>query len=306
MWDHIFESEPYQKLTVATRSADYGQVGHILNTQVALAEGRDKVFWMGLRLEWARMNTFSTTDEWTLWPEVEAMYRYLPNDPVVQRTVASNAIAIMANSQRKPSDCPPWTRALYRGVRLHIQDGYLYWAQRAGMLANQRRWRAAYCAESRAIACFLSLPAAQQQAMNGRLILHHLKRVQSGLASNQLNQIEADFQAARDIMSKRPGNKVGRVDLAWAEGGWALHQGRYRDAHMFLQQALILLKESPHTHISVVHRVDIELLAARLARAEGNMVSFDHFARRALAIAEEHRLPLTAAAVRAVLAGAEY
>jgi len=95
------------------------------------------------------------------------------------------------------------------------------------------------------------------------------------------------------------------VPTALAQAELALHQGEFKAAHAALQQGLARNAETPYARLKPLTQVKVELFAARLARAQGNMVGFQHFAQRALAIAREEDLPLSAAAVTAVIQGAE-
>lgn len=301
--DHIFESEPYRELIDAIRTRDYARSAAIVNAQIAQSGGPEHLFWRCVRVELSWQTCRTPADYAESWPELERIYRLDPGNPLVQQRVLALASHVLLATER---GYPPWVRELRPGLRLMRSEGAQYWTRRALWHELQRRWLPAYRAYSKAIACHEALPDAQKHAFAGRLVFLLAGRAICGLACKQLATVKTDIELSSTLLDQFPRNYMSPLLTALAQAELALFEGRFRDARTALQQGLARNAETAYARLKADKQVRVELFAARLARAEGNLVSFEHFAKRALAIATEHGLPMSAAAVKAVMAGAEY
>lgn len=304
MMEHVYESEPYQRLVVAVRAHDWGTMSTILEEQVAASTGREKAFWMSARLSHWLRRSLTPLDCQRYWPEVEAIFLIAPEDPFVQKAALSQASVIALRTQQLGT-IPRWVRLARKGWQLLRAEGDTYWSLRAIACELRSHWLPAYRAYSRALAHCLSRTGAKQKALEGHLVFVYAGRAIAGLACGRTDHVEADITASITYLNQFPRSYMHPMPTALAEAEWALYQRRFRDAHAALQQGLARNAETAYARHEPEMAARIELFAARLARAEGNMVSFLHFCERALGIAREHGLVLTARSVQAVRAGAE-
>jgi tetratricopeptide (TPR) repeat protein len=296
------QSEPYQHFMEACRSANTSAQTEIIEARLAVAAGAERAFWLRIR---ANQRTRSITLPQMLqlaWSDLEEALRTAPNDTENLMAATVHALSLCVRSERMERFGEIW--ASIRRQRRLVANMPLFWQSVAMFHLRRRRWHQARSHFTRAIHILQENSPYPPDPTTCRLTNAYLHRSVAALACSQPDQATADLVTAQRLAERLTAAQVSHLGLALAEGELHYSRGSLQLARAALQKGLMKnasLKSRPDPW----RLVETELFAARLARAEGNMVSFEHFCNRGLDICTEHNLPLSTAAVKAVLAGAE-
>lgn len=274
----------------------------IVHQQIAVTKGSEQAFWLMLQLG-QRMNQLHTPSEYrSVLPQLQEMMAVAPDDPDTVHAVANTALVIYAWAES-----PEGLVQLFPLFRPHRQ-GLLRDVSIRGnlaiLMAKKRRWYSVYRNTTLTRNLFDELPEAKRSGGQGYLHFNYARRAVATVALGWYDQAERDITAARAMRDARPPGYFQPDFLALAEAALAHARGLYQEARAALQIATNApsrrYKRPPWVE------VDFLLMAARIARSEGNLSSFHHFCQQARALCAEHDMPLSAATVEAVANGAEY
>lgn len=299
---HIYESEPYLELTKAVRQKDMARAGAIIAEQIAASTGEDRLAWMRMQVSSRLLYAKTPRQKLDHWPMVAGLADEAGPDPDKQRSVIGWAQVLLLETERV-QELARFCLRLRPGYALFMRNRWAHHNNRAMLHSLHGRWVRAYRAYTRSMEAFEQFPEAQKAALRGHVAAQLAERSICASAMGRLDRCEADLREARAIREGLPGEFPWYMYLAEAE--LALNRVQYARARAALQTAIVRLK-SDSTANAPRGQVRIELLAARVARAEGNASGFQHFASRALAIATEHDLKLSEAEVRRVMDGAPH
>lgn len=295
-------SEPYQQLVVAIRSREYARATQIIEAQITASTGPERAFWLLVRMGKRSTGPFVPGNLALAWGDLEEALRAAPDDRHVQESALAGAMHVLLNTER-PERLVPLVRLL--GPRLASLKRTWVFAYNVGclhMLTGQ--WGQAFRAMTRALEGFQALSPQAAAPIQGHLPNLYCWRAVCALTCNHAELAAADIEAAdRLILTVAPASRS-PVTLAMAKAELALAGGRLGDGRAVLQGGIAESGLNLHVSSSPI-LIKVDLLAARIARADSNPAGFRHFADKALARAEHHNLPLSAAMVHRVMAGAD-
>jgi tetratricopeptide (TPR) repeat protein len=295
-----YESTAFQEFATASREKDFTRLARILEEQLAVTTGREKAFWLLLRYERRSKSYRSPRELRTLWAEFDTLLAIDPTDPEVLRPVVMKALLLYWDSEH--NDGLAAMMPVLRPFRHQFLPDHLLRQVLGGLALRRRQWRSAYRHFTLAIRDFQRLSGAQIKAQEGSMPHQFAQRAQAAVALGWLDKAERSVEEARAYLEQLPRRPGINFPLALAEAGLAHARGQYQEARSILHAA----EADPQMLRPIYGDVDFLLMAARIARSEGNMSSFDHFCQKAQALCTEYDMPLTAASVQAVMNGAEY
>jgi tetratricopeptide (TPR) repeat protein len=273
----------------------------IVEQQVSNTSGTEKVFWLILRLERRQDTCRSPRDVRLLWSDLAEILAAGPHEPGVIECVINKAVQlywISEHSDQLAAMLPVFRPFRGRGLMNMLVR------QNLGELAiRKRRWYSAYRHYSLALDTFQASSGSERKLLEGVAQHQYAQRAQAAAIMGRMQPAQADIAAAQALAASKPPGVRRNYPLALAEATMAYLERRYQDARSILQYADAT---TPAHGRPVYADVDFLLMAARIARAEGNMPSFHHFCQQAQAICTEHEMPLTGAAVQAVISGADF
>jgi hypothetical protein len=298
-----FEQTPrYRAFQAACRSVDNAAQARIIQEAVAQTTGEEKAFWLRFQ-EGQRWVTkyFHPTDAVMGWVELHHMLANAGNDAGMYRDLIIRAVGLYFMTERRDL----WA-ALFPELRPHLRLINHSWAfcHHLGHLRlRQRRWRAAYVTTNRAMA---RVQAKYPDRYGDSVTWIHMLtlRAVAATAMGWLGVAEKDVELATALEARLDRRLMEPYGLALAQSELAFAQGRFQGARAALQEGMARSTTSQHKP-HPYQQVDFDLLAARIARAEGRMASFQHFCEQALNRCLEWGLQLSEARVRAIMAGAE-
>lgn len=299
MASSYFESEAYQELVQAYRARDYALQGQIIERQVATTKGNENAFWLRVRLD-RRVSFCSTPREFmNLKPDLEALLSVAAEDPEHIHSLATTAIHLYLNGEY--GDALARVLPLLRPFRQVLSNSHGIRHNLGLLFAKKRRWHSAFRNLTLSLKLFDLLPKARQEAQGGYRYFVYTQQAIVAVALNRYDTAAESIAGAHAVMATRPPGYFHPAFVGLAEAALAHARGEYQLARSFLQTANATAK----TGIPWVE-FDFLLMAARMARSEGNLSSFHHFCQQARALCAKHDMPLSAAAVQAVANGAEY
>jgi hypothetical protein len=237
----------------------------------------------------------------TAWSDLHEILSHGSNDPNIAQLVANLAIHVCLHLER--SDGLETIMPVLLPLKHHLLASYQIRAVLGRLELKRRRWYSAYRHLTLALELFEASPEIFRARQKGYWHFHFTRRARAAVAMGWLDKAEADIAESRSIANDRPPGYFAPYPLALAKASLACAQHRFSDARFFLQQADAQPSEFPRLPDA---EVDFLLIAARIARAEGNMQSFGHFCQRALVYCTERDMRLTKASVQAAMNGAEY
>lgn len=297
----FFETEPYQELVTAVRADDTHRMGEIIRNQLGSTTGAERFFWLNLQLASRLRYTSTPCEVYGHWGAVMDLARAAGKDPFLQQKAVEKGFAVLVTCERL-GELARFCLSLRDGFFLHRRAEWSYWYNRGLLYVLQSRCREGFDAFSKALDLFRRLPPAQFAATSGWLCSIYAQRATCAVANGLPEAAENDLTDAMlnlKDQSRRPWLVlVGDAELN-------LLRGAFSSARKALQLAR-LESQAEGTERSPHKQITVELIAARIARAEGNMLGLRHFANRALAIAQQHDLPLSQARVWRIMNGAEH
>lgn len=300
--DAWIESVSYQELVLACRSGDQGKQAAIVERRLAETNGAEKAFWLRARarqrIKGAALPPFSEL----AWSDLVEALHVAPQDHPTWAITLSAALDLCVTTESFQRAAP--TLKNVRWISGALRKEPVFWHSVGMLRLKLRKWCAAERAFTRALRAYSTLSATRKDNLQCRLAHSYAWRAVAAAASGMAEQAAADVEQAFAMAACAPhGVQFAILGLAKAEV--AFSAGRVQEARIALQQGLMEDGLQGRKRLAPSHQVETELLAARMARAEGNMVGFAHFCDRALALCNQYDLSLTRDCVQAVQAGAE-
>ncbi|HWI62779.1 MAG TPA: hypothetical protein VNT75_13115 [Symbiobacteriaceae bacterium] len=180
---------------------------------------------------------------------------------------------------------------------------FWFWRLAANFHWLRRRWYQTFRAYTRAIEALTIMPDEEREPYEGWYYVLYSGRARAALRCGRSEQALVDLARTEAMMPTRP--HLHPWHKAMAAGDVALYAGDYAKALAEVHTCVARLAEL-QMKLSDWWQVELDLLAARIARAQGNRVAFEGFCEKALTLCLEKRLPMSEAHVRAILQGEPY
>lgn len=299
----LYGSPLYKELTEALRAGDDIQAAAIIQRGIAQTTGAEQAAWK--RFQWGRRWAyFATPDRWEeAWLELRDMLMLAPGDLDTQRDILTMSLSLVPYYERLAG-----IGLLIPLMRSNLPELLQGFAPRLSIgrtLLLRRLWNRAYILLRRSAESLENASPERLEAQKGYLCFIHSACAVAALYSGR-SELALDHvtqAAAIDQPFRR--NYLHPYWLYRAKAELALHSGRPADARTCIQEGLNRIAGGKHK-LDPAQSATFDLLAARIARAEGNAAGFKHFAERALATCRLHQLAWSERTVRAVLSGEPY
>lgn len=296
-----FRSDLYQQLIVAVNQRDVPRQRLIQDEALARTEGAEQAFWYlvraGNKAAWAGMVIDGC------WEDIAIAVHTAPDHPNIRRIAVATAIAFVLRTEQVWR-LKPYIPQLREALRDSPDQALLQY--NLGQLQLRRgKWGTALSTLNQALDGMAGWSPERMAANRGRLFIGHAQRARAAVACGQFELARRSIEAAAEVARDRVTSPFEYMALAVAEAELALAQERFGDARHALQMGLMRDTTGEWLRSSGSGRAQAELVAGRIARAEGNMEAFFQFCEKALAIAAQRDLCLTEARIRAVMAGAD-
>ena len=296
------ESEPFQQVMNACRTNDRNTLNRIVEERLASANGPERAFWLRIRAKQRSRDAFFPHMMEVAWADLEEARRAAPGDLAGQLQTLSDAFGLSLKSERVDR-----LVSVLRAIRQ--ESGKLdalpfFWQDLGVMNMKRGRWRKAARAFTRALEAFRRLTASEQGTFACRLAHYHAWRSMCLVACNNGLGAATDLETALTLAAGEPEQNISHLTMGMARAELALHRGLLQEARSALQHGVMHDAMLNRPKATPAQLADTELMAARIARAEGNQVGFAHFCEKALAVCAQYGLPLTESRIRAVMAGA--
>lgn len=273
----------------------------IINAQLATVAGAERAFWLRVRANERARSALLPHDAQLVWLDLDEAVRTAPDDVDNRAHALVHSLGVCVRTERVDrfhaiqQSMRQWSRTIARMP--------YFWQNMALLHMRRRRWHQALKACSKALQT-LQGDARTLPELQCHLAHLYMYRSVAHLACGHAQQAAEDLARGQKLAEGQNPARINHVAFALAEGELHFRQGSTQLARAALQKGL--MKSASYKQRPDPWRlVETELLAARLARAEGNAVGFEHFCSRALTLCSQYDLPLSAASVAAVLAGAE-
>lgn len=297
------DSEEYQQAMDACRHNDRTTVNRIIEERLAAVDGPERAFWLRVRAYQRARDALLPHLVELAWADLEEAGRAAGKDEDVQLNTMAAAFAISLRGEYVDRVYTV-LKALRREYR-KLTVVPFFWQDMGALNMKRGRWKRAARAFDRAIEGFHSLTEHERGLYACRIIHFHAWRAVCHVACGDNARASADVEAAWSLAAQHPPQNINHLLLGMARAELALQSGELQEARVALQNGMMEDSSFKRPRTAPAQMAETELLAARIARAEGNQVGFQFFCDKALAICRQHRLPLTEARVQAVVAGAE-
>lgn len=303
MKSRYYTTEPYQRLIVAVRTRDYPLTNRIIEEQLVRTTGSEKAFWLIVRVgKWGIISSNAKRNG--RWDDLDEALRVAPNDREMRETVLYTALGIAVTTEKLDR-----LVAIVKRVRTdlpHLKNDWRYWLHVGDLHSLKGHWGQALAAHSLAVERFHRQTSEAFGLFRGFLPILYCRSAVSAVAVGQPEQAARNLETAERLCAQlsEAAQNLLAMAMAIATAQLALYHGQWPKARVHLQAGVA--KSGWNLHLSSDPTlIQVDLLAARIARAEGNLAGFRNFADRALARAEHHDLPMSVAVIRRVMAGAE-
>jgi len=296
-----YSSPRYLEFVAAIHSGDLIALTVRLERALAETHGAELAFWLGIRAS-RRIRVVSPMMD-LAWDDLDEAMRLAPEDEEVQRGVLVNGLAVWLMTERSDR-----LRPLLTALRPHLwrllRDPLIR-TNLAALHMRSMRWATAYRAFTGALTRLHRMPPdVVRRRWGGFVPPLYARRAVTAIACGRMADAAADVATADSLAGPANASGSSAVVLTLARAELALARGRIQDARSELQREMPRRSDRPPVALDL--RVEAELLAARLARAENNTGAFQHFCGRALALLEPQDLPVTRRHIQAVIDGAPY
>lgn len=296
------ESEPYQQLMEACRTQDLSTQDQIVKARLHATAGPEKAFWLRIRAsQRARAPLLPQVLESALVDLDEAL-RLAPQDPENQARTVTNALGLCVRTEQLER-----LPAILRQIRQKppvLATLPMFWLNLGSLHLKKRKWHQGARAFARGIAAFEASPHVYRHHFQCRLALFYALYGSSLAGCGRAAEAESAVAQALNLACPLRPEVLDHVVLGLAQGELALQRGDVQAARVLLQQGIVRNNANRRRN-DPSRQAETELFAARLARAEGNAEGFHYFCSRAQVICTQYNLSFSAAAVEAVLAGAD-
>ncbi|MDF2629432.1 MAG: hypothetical protein K0R39_3263 [Symbiobacteriaceae bacterium] len=281
----LIDHDMTAQLSRAFLEKDYGTCLAMLNTLIPTSEGQEKVHWLRLRMQ-VRRHVEPTALSPLIEADLAEAFAAAGGDGATLVPLVLEQVLL--TQQLHFLTLIP--RTMLRTAWPSLAVNWRFQADLSSLHWLLRKWRKSYHARLRAIEIIASSP--EEKARNGGW----LTQIRTWCARSALRCGEADAAVQQLELSlteqRRRKTPLPPASTALAKAELALFRGEYRAAQVEMTHLLGSLSEMPDVKTHAIVHIDLNLLAARVARAEGNSAGFDHFCARALAGCRENEMPL--------------
>ncbi|HWI65891.1 MAG TPA: hypothetical protein VNT75_29025 [Symbiobacteriaceae bacterium] len=296
------DSIQYRQVMNACRANDRNTLNHIIEERLAAVTGPERAFWLRVRAAQRARDALMPHLVEMAWVDLRDALQAAPDDQEERMQTLLAAFGLSLTGER-PDKLVEFLKAMRPGFR-RLADTPFFWQGLGFMNMKRGRWRKAARAFGRAIATFDLLSPYEQELYACRPAHFHAWRAICLVGCGETERAAADMDTANGLAQTHPPQNINHSALGVAQAELALERGLIQEARTALQHGVMQDALLKRPKAEPAHLAERELLAARIARAEGNHVGFGHFCEKALAICTQYRLPLTEQRVRAVMAGA--
>jgi tetratricopeptide (TPR) repeat protein len=284
-------------LANAMRSNDALTIMRLVTEQIETTEGAEKAYWLRYRAMAKRhyghaLNQASVEADLTeanlTDPDFTANVKYILNQAVVQQR-----LSLLAQI-----DC-----RLRPAIRKELCGDWRYWAQVGHLHRLRRRFPQSYRAFSMELRLFLNISPEEMRNNRGWTIAVSSVHARAALRVGKLDEAVISLERATAVDREMDRKHVNPIYLAIAQAEVSFAMGQYAEAIHALQMGRSRAAAKDFRPMPP-DQIDTALIAAKVARAEGNMAGFQHFCQQAMDLAMDNNLPLTATEVQAVMDGA--
>lgn len=285
-------------LADAMRNNDPVTIMRLVTEQIESTEGAEKAYWLRYRAMAKRryghaLNRASVEADLTEAnladpSDVTSAVKDILNQAVVQQH-----LSLLAQIDRR----------LRPAIRKELYGDWRYWTQIGHLHRLRRRFYQAYRAFSRALRLFLNISPEEMRNNRGWTIAVSSSQARAALRVGRLDEAVISLDRAIAVDREVDRRHMNPIHLAIAQAEVSFAMGRYAEAIHAMQMGRSRAAAKEFRPMPS-DQIDTALIAARVARAEGNMAGFQHFCQQALDMALDNNLPLTATEVQAVMDGA--
>lgn len=292
----LYQSERYLRLVEAVRAGDHAARHAIVAEGIAQSQGVERAHWLLLRA--ASRQGMPVVPIAKLQEDILEAMAHAPTDRNI-RCMACNLVLGTAMITEQLSLLRQWLFLIPRALR-ETEDPFMFLMNLANLAWRRGRYGAALRYVDRALADMAQWTPERLHAFRGHLFHARTLRALQHLALGQVEEAERDVALATQLYETVSKVWVSNKGLTMAQARLALARGDLAGARSHLQ-AIWLRDTAAKTHADMaVHRVEADLIAGEIALAEGNRQAFDHFTGRALQLAEQHKLVLSARRILAI------
>lgn len=290
------ESVEYQQAVSACRTNNHTALDRIIEERLATVNGPERAFWLSIRAgRRAKKAVLPNLLEFA-WADLEEAHRAALDDLAARAMALSAAFKIAVHGEMAD-------RAVTYLIPLRHVHGCaplpFFWQEMGQLNLKRGRWHKAVRAFDRAISLYQSLDDFERKLHECRPPHFHAWRAISYANLGLVERARQDVDRAFTLSAGLPAENINHLVLGAARAEVALAAGLLQEARTALQQGLMNHSLHRRPRATPAQLAETEFLAARIARAEGNLVGFDSFCEKALKICQQHRLLMTEAKVRA-------
>lgn len=293
---NLYTSERYLRLIEATRRGDFAARRAIREQAIAETEGVERAHWLLVRAGGGLGMPVPPVA--SIRADVDAALALAPDDPEVLMVAVLSQINLVLVTEQ-PAHLSGWWRLIPRAVR-HTKDPWQIHDSLGRLAFRRQRLPVALRHHNRVLAQMSAWTPDRLEAFSGRYFLAYCFRAIVALEMGLVELAERDIAAAVERYEKVRKVYVSDRTLAIAQAGLALSRGDLQGARQPLQLIRAKEREERYSRDSYPLKAEMELMAARIALAEGNQQAFEYFCGRAIALAEQHRFPITARRITAI------
>lgn len=298
--DRQFRNAILDRLMELSRVGDKATSLRIVSEVIDTTEGAEKAYWLRYRatLQHSVLRTPPTDPFYRT--DLEEACRLDPTD--VEGVILPILSAVASEQDFSHLKLIPAT--LRPDIRRKLSPSWRCWYLMALIHWWRRRWYQSYQACHKAVSLLSAASPEVRKYYLGWLAMYHLGRGRAALRLGRPDEAAADIEQTFRIMENRPlvtplWPYIGRAELA-------LHGGDCEAALAAMHKGIALTAHRPASEFLKQDRVELAILAARIAGAQGNQLGFEHFCQHGLTLALENKLPWSEAGFRALLAGAPF
>lgn len=285
-------------LAEAIRNRDALTIMRIVTEQIESTQGAEKAYWLRYRAAAKRLYG-DDGNQMTIEADLAEAVAVCPEDAsvriytVLNRTIANQCLRYLAETPRSM-----WHAAWER-----LAGDWRFWSNIGYLHYLRRRYAKAYRAYTRTRDLYLNISPEERKHNGGWAVPVYCSLGRAALRLGRVDEAVAAVAAATAVDRERERKHLNPMFLAVARGELAFAKGQYRVAIEEIQIGMSRVAAGSHRR-DPVSQLECDLIAARVARAEGNLTAFQHFCEQARVVASENGLSLSEAQVRAVLNGA--
>lgn len=287
----------YWELRKAMKAGDIAAQNAILNQQVEQTTGAEKAFWLIQRVGIRSRHIQPALDP--TWTELDEALALAPDDREIQQLVLLQALSFAVSTERLARLC-----AILRRLKPYLREllpSHPFIQANLALIQMKRgRFHDAFVRFTHTFRLIEALGEEWKERRRGALPPLYAEQARVAFRLGFTMEGAAWLAHATASMGRQPNFGIGHFFLALAQAEQAFQEGQHHAARRILQHASAQAAKGESRVILPIVLVEAELLAARIAGAEGNRQAVAYFCDRALSLIAHLDRPLTAAQIEAV------